>query len=53
MKTFHLSIVKGEIFILFRVENVHILRVEYSIVGVRFFKKTNLPKSQLSCSHGS
>ena len=44
MKIFHLSIAKGEILILFLIEKVHILRVEYAIVGVRFFKKMHLQK---------
>ncbi len=39
MKIFHLSIEKDEIFILFRVEKVQILRVEYAIVGVRVLLK--------------
>lgn len=44
MKIFRLSTLKSEIYILFVVEKVHILRVEYAIVGVRFFKKTHLLK---------
>ncbi len=37
MKNLHLSIVKGEIFILLLVEKVQCLHVEYAIVGVDFF----------------